>query len=239
MMSLASSVAALAVLPMSSVAPIASWGATAQYEVVDSFSTQASASLVERFHVGGDCGEQQPDAQSKASGRAPASIGYAWIGGSYSSSLPVSQSTRLETVRYLCGTSAAEAGLPAARVARSLYAQEVYLSDLGDDWDGYGAAVIDRDVISAFFAELRSLKSELPDKIVDVVPGSDGSLQAEWRHQGYLLTYGRTEDAEAELCLSFDGNLEAYLSGNNARASLVPMLRHVFDVDTRFARSVL
>lgn len=82
----------------------------------------------------------------------------------------------------------------APAVSWSLGRQEAELSSLPVDWDGYGANPIDAEAVAAFFSELRTLLAGYDGRPPDVVPGSDGSLQAEWRLPDIGVFYAMEED---------------------------------------------
>ena len=87
-----------------------------------------------------------------------------------------------------------ENGLTVARtdeqIGRSLEAQRKHLVALKSNWDGYGAHPISEDVIDVIFDEVTT-----EGEFVQMVPGADGSVQAEWHMRGnvtveYNLTPG-------------------------------------------------
>ena len=76
-------------------------------------------------------------------------------------------------------------------IRRSLDSQATTLKDMGDDWDGEGAIAVPAGRIDLLKSELEILLGGYLGPLVDLAPGSDGSLQAEWRLPGGIeLNYG-------------------------------------------------
>jgi len=66
-----------------------------------------------------------------------------------------------------------------AEIGVSLETQRRHLLDIKRDWDGYGADRIPEGVIDVIFEDIVT-----EGEFVQMVPGADGSVQAEWHMRG-------------------------------------------------------
>ncbi len=82
-------------------------------------------------------------------------------------------------------------------VAHPMATQRKTLGGLQTSWDGYGAHPIPSGVLDVIFEEIVS-----EGCFVDMVPGADGSVQAEWHLRG---------DVDVEYCISPGGKRELYV----------------------------
>lgn len=113
-------------------------------------------------------------------------------------------------------------------VALSLETQRRALKQLEPDWDGYGAEPIPQARVDAFVNELRSTLGGLDVPPPDIIPGADGSLQAEWRRRGVELFYGIDSDDIRHLYLNVVGAEPSTLSGDDASTLVASALGAVF-----------
>ncbi len=80
-----------------------------------------------------------------------------------------------------------EAGIAADKqrgdeeIGHSLAVQRKTLLGLQQNWDGYGAFPIPEGVIDVIFDEVTT-----EGAFVDMIPGADGSVQAEWHLRGQV-----------------------------------------------------
>lgn len=86
----------------------------------------------------------------------------------------------------------------AEAVREKIEARRADLKTLEPGWDGYGAHPIPHDVIDAFVDDVLTFTG---DKWAQIVPGGDGSLQAEWH----------LRDRSVHLCREPDGSLYLYM----------------------------
>lgn len=69
-----------------------------------------------------------------------------------------------------------------------LTAQAKYLRNLPTNWDGYGASKLSTDLIDALIAEIKGVPVDsIPSP--ELVPGGDGSIQAEWHLPHISIRY--------------------------------------------------
>lgn len=80
------------------------------------------------------------------------------------------------------------------QIERSLEAQRTDLHQLPEGWDGFGSPALVGEDIEAFFSELRLVLRGLNVFPPDVIPGGDGSLQAEWRTVNLEVEYRQEPD---------------------------------------------
>jgi hypothetical protein len=99
---------------------------------------------------------------------------------------------------------------------RSLAAQEQELSELEPDWDGYGAEPLDPGVIKEFISELRLSLAGSKIRAPDLIPGADGSLQAEWHLRDANIFYQVDAQMERMLYLAVKGTQTFYGFGDEA-----------------------
>lgn len=76
-------------------------------------------------------------------------------------------------------------------VAAKIEVRRAELKALQPNWDGYGAAPLSHDVIDAFVDDVLTFTG---DKWAQIVPGGDGSIQAEWHLADRSVTFGREPD---------------------------------------------
>ena len=74
-------------------------------------------------------------------------------------------------------------------VAESLRRQEEDLSNLPENWDGYGAKPLDALVVKSLVDELKLAMRGVGATAPDLIPGADGSVQAEWHLRGTQVFY--------------------------------------------------
>ena len=102
----------------------------------------------------------------------------------------------------------------AEEVRAKIEARRAGLKDLQPNWDGYGAAPIPHDVIDAFVDDVLTFTG---DKWAQIVPGGDGSIQAEWHLRDRSVTFGREPDGS--FYMSVD-NVSAHMARALVRAAL-------------------
>lgn len=85
-------------------------------------------------------------------------------------------------------------------VERSLAKQQHDLPALPKNWDGYGANPPAVEVVNDVIETIRAGGT---NRLVDIVPGSDGSIQAEWHIRG---------DVDIEYCVDPQGSRSLYVN---------------------------
>jgi hypothetical protein len=89
-----------------------------------------------------------------------------------------------------------QSGALAEEVSRSLAAQRHALFALQQDWDGYGAPALDRDIINRLITDVAFALVNKTQIAPDLIPGGDGSIQAEWRLTRVEATFRFEADGE-------------------------------------------
>jgi hypothetical protein len=79
-------------------------------------------------------------------------------------------------------------------IRRSLEAQREQLINLPKNWDGYGAGPLMPSIVDIMLGDI-----ETEGCLAQLVPGSDGSLQAEWHLPGVTVEYDITVDGKRHL----------------------------------------
>lgn len=101
-------------------------------------------------------------------------------------------------------------------VRKSLDSQKSLLSNLRKDWDGYGADPLPAYRVEAFISELESALEDYSGPLPEIIPGADGSLQAEWHRKYLTLFYGVDSDDTRHLFLKVTNQEPITLSGDAA-----------------------
>jgi hypothetical protein len=83
---------------------------------------------------------------------------------------------------------------PADELELSLDREREWLEALKDNWDGYGARALRRDFVGLVFDELKVALDGSNCLPPDVIPGADGSLQAEWHLSRIEVLYRLAPD---------------------------------------------
>lgn len=115
-----------------------------------------------------------------------------------------------------------------ASLALSLETQRASLKCLGPDWDGYGAEALPPYRVDSFIDELAIGLVGLSVPPPDIIPGADGSLQAEWRRRWVELFYGIDSDDKRHFYLKVFGQEPRTFSGEDAKGALIATLRSYF-----------
>jgi hypothetical protein len=102
-------------------------------------------------------------------------------------------------------------------IQRSIDRQSGMLKELVDDWDGEGAVAIPPDRIESLRGDLRTILTGYKGPLVDLAPGSDGSVQAEWRLPGGLEFYYGIDQRGDRYFVKYDGKQPQEFSGELAR----------------------
>lgn len=90
------------------------------------------------------------------------------------------------------------------QVAHSLASQREQLTTLPENWDGYGAKPLPASIVDSMLSEIES-----EGALVQLVPGGDGSLQAEWHLSGATVAYNIATDGKRSLSVTrFSSALE-------------------------------
>lgn len=110
-------------------------------------------------------------------------------------------------------------------IEQSLAAQEAELSALKHDWDGYGADPVDVDLVKSFVSELRLSLVGAQIRPPDIIPGADGSLQAEWHLKGAEIFYQIDADKQRMLYLAVKGT-ESFCRFGEEASSLFDQIVH-------------
>lgn len=118
----------------------------------------------------------------------------------------------------------AKRGLNAA-VRKSLDSQRSLLSGLRKDWDGYGAEPLPKYRVKAFISELESALEDYSGPLPEIIPGADGSLQAEWHRRYLTLFYGVDSEDARHLFLKVANKDPITLSGDAAILGFVRALQ--------------
>jgi hypothetical protein len=143
-------------------------------------------------------------------GSLAVSAGRLWLGGVRSAERPMKGSHGLSANTSVFTASSefsvgGTATKPASEVDASLANQRAFLLALPDGWDGYGAPKPPSRPIDRLLADLRLALQGIDCAAPDLIPGSDGSVQAEWHTK--LLT----------LCYNVDVNGDRYLRAFDKR----------------------
>jgi hypothetical protein len=88
---------------------------------------------------------------------------------------------------------------PRAPLVERLAPRLAYLANLERGWDGYDAEAPCRRVTEQLLADLHEALADVSVAAPTLVPGADGSLQAEWRRKGYVVFYDMGSDCERTL----------------------------------------
>lgn len=110
-------------------------------------------------------------------------------------------------------------------VRRSLDSQRTFLLGLKKDWDGYGAEPLPEQRVDSFISELKSALVNYSGPLPEVVPGADGSLQAEWHRKYLKLLYCVDGDDMKHLFLKVADKVPITISGEAASSGFVKALR--------------
>ena len=76
-----------------------------------------------------------------------------------------------------------------AEIGASLRAQREYLLALPANWDGYGAAPISEEMLEKLECAVSDAIAQVDCRAPDIIPGGDGSIQAEWHMNGLDLSF--------------------------------------------------
>ena len=90
-----------------------------------------------------------------------------------------------------------------AVIASSLFRQRVALQSLKENWDGYGASPVSDSVIASMFEILIGILTNVDCAPPDIVPGADGSLQAEWRSHQLEVFFNLQKDGNISLLVDY------------------------------------
>ena len=117
-------------------------------------------------------------------------------------------------------------------VASALVKQEALLLALRPDWDGYGADPVSRDVVREISLELREALKGVDVRTPKLVPGADGTVQAEWYLSRMRVFYQVDEDLQRFLFIvSTSSGAEYTLVGEEAKQALSEIIRVIAHVD--------
>ena len=78
----------------------------------------------------------------------------------------------------------------------SIKAQATSISLFENDWDGYGAPSLASKTIELMVQRLTWVCDFIPFSAPQLVPGGDGSLQAEWHQNSITLTYNIGDEGD-------------------------------------------
>jgi hypothetical protein len=77
--------------------------------------------------------------------------------------------------------------------------QATYLNGLEANWNGYGAKPLEAEAVADVVDTLKEHLAGLNIPAPDLIPGGNGSIQAEWRRKGYEVFFYRGRSGEKEL----------------------------------------
>jgi hypothetical protein len=128
-------------------------------------------------------------------------------------------------VKATSGTS--HLGSLEAPVKDALIAQRTYLLGLPNDWDGYGAEPIQPGTIDALYSDLVIGLKGTACFPPDIIPGSDGSVQAEWHLAGLKLFYNVGSDRSRYMAVLRDNQSPLEFFGKDAQDALARWSEHL------------
>jgi len=119
-------------------------------------------------------------------------------------------------------------------LSASLSTQEQDLLQLEPGWDGYGAAPLEPAVVKELVDELRESLKGISANAPQLVPGGDGSLQAEWYLPGLEIFYQLNRDRDRFLFVAAADGDHVY-AGADAQKSFPAIVRtlRAFDDNTQ------
>jgi hypothetical protein len=114
-------------------------------------------------------------------------------------------------------------------IRRSLEAQREQLINLPKNWDGYGAGPLMPSIVDIMLGDI-----ETEGCLAQLVPGSDGSLQAEWHLPGVTVEYDITVDGKRHLYVVLKPAAPPS-SPSDRDAALKEAAKAVHDIHLRYA----